>query len=192
MESERRTIYLVDLENIGQTLLYEQIESEPKSTYIIFYSIATLAPGAILEHIPEDVDVKFVDCYSGGNNAMDFCICAAAGRLSIEHGCSIRILSDDKGYDPMLNMLHQEGIRISRKKAGNNVSVNGDPGPREHVPIIRAIRQNVPKKYQDDCIAVLPGAPNRKRAHEMLQSILPPEIVAGTYKKLKKHIPKEK
>ena len=163
MESERRTIYLVDLENIGQTLLYEQIELEPKSTYIIFYSIATLAPGAILEHIPEDVDVKFVDCHSGG-----------------------------KGYDPMLNMLHQEGIRISRKKAGNSVSVNGDLGPREHVPIIRAIRQNVPKKYQDDCIAVLPGAPNRKRAHEMLQSILPPEIVAGTYKKLKKHIPKEK
>lgn len=78
--------YLVDLENIGTKFLFQHIEEHEKASYMIFYSDATSAPGIILEHISQDAAVTFVDCKTGGNNAMDFCICAAAGRLSTKIG----------------------------------------------------------------------------------------------------------
>ena len=49
----------------------------------------------------------------------------------------------------------------------------------------------MPKKYQNDVIAVLPGAISRKEAHEMLQAVLPQRMVQDVYRKLKKHIPQE-
>lgn len=189
-------VYLIDLENIGTQVLYNHIRAHHDGEYIIFHSDSTTSPGTILEKIPEDVKVSFVDCRSGGNNAMDFCICTTAGMLA-KDSRSIKILSNDKGYDPVLYMLHQQGIRITREctpdhPSASNISAHTkDLKWRENVPIIKAIRETVPKKYQEDVIAVLPGAVSRKEAHEMLQAILPTKIVAETYRKLKKHIPKE-
>lgn len=188
-------VYLVDLENIGTQALYHHIEKHREGEYIIFHSDSTASPGTILEKIPEDVKVSFVDCRSGGNNAMDFCICTMAGMLA-DSGRGIKILSNDKGYDPILYMLHQRGIRIAREctpdhPSAQNAQAQKDLGWRENIPIIKAIRAAVPRQYQEDVIAVLPGAVSRKEAHEMLQAVLPAKIVAETYRKLKKHIPRE-
>lgn len=190
-------VYLVDLENIGTQALYKHIEEYRSGEHIIFHSDSTVSPGIILDKIPEDVRVSFVDCRSGGNNAMDFCICTMAGMLAKE-GRTMKILSNDKGYDPILYMLHQQGIRIAREctpdhPSTSNISVYEKTNPewRENVPIIKAIRASVPKQYQNEVIAVLPSAVSRKQAHEMLQAILPQSKVAETYRKLKKHIPRE-
>lgn len=187
---------LVDLENVGANALYQYINGHQDCEYIIFHSDNTPSPGVILEEIPETVKVSFVDCRSGGNNAMDFCICAMAGMLA-KDGCIMKILSNDKGYDPILYMLHQRGIRIKRENTPEHLSAANIPAHkdipewRENVPIIKAIRSSVPRQYQNEVIAVLPGAVSRKEAHEMLQAILPQKIVAETYRKLKKHIPRE-
>lgn len=185
-------VCLIDLENIGTTAMHHYIESHKGCEYIIFHSDSTSAPGAILEKIPDDVKVSFVDCRSGGNNAMDFCICAMAGLLAQDER-KMAIVSDDKGYDAILYMLHQRGIRINRETTPTHPSsANGEiPAWRENVPIIKAIRACVPKQYQNDVIAVLPGAVSRKEAHEMLQAILPQKSATEAYNKLKKHIPKE-
>lgn len=185
--------YLVDLENIGIKALCHQIENDSESDYIVFHSDATSSPGSILEQVPDTLKISFVDCRKGGNNAMDFCISAMAGCLSLTTGQHIVILSDDKGYDPVLYMLHQKGVRITRQGTGSKQSDDvKDRGWRENVPIIKAIRESVPKKYQEDVIAVLPSAVSRAQAHEILQSVLPEKMVADVYRKLKKHIPKER
>lgn len=196
---EFRAIYLVDLENVGTKFLYQHAEHHKDAEYVIFHSDSTSAPGVMLDNLPLELDTKFVDCRSGGNNAMDFCICAMAGQLSNEPGKLIRILSDDKGYDPILYMLHQQGVRIVREGStyqqetgsGDKNTSEEIPAWRENVPIIKAIRACVPKKYQHEVIGTLPGAVNRKEAHEMLQAILPQKMVPEIYKKLKKHIPRE-
>lgn len=194
-------IYLVDLENVGTKVVCRHAECHKDAKYVIFHSDNTSTPGAMLDSLPQELDVRFVDCRSGGNNAMDFCICALAGQLSREPGKLIRILSDDKGYDPVLHMLHQQGVRIIREGSTYQQDAGSDntkavqkeeiPKYRENVPIIRAIRACVPKKYQNDVIAVLPGAISRKEAHEMLQAVLPQRMVQDVYRKLKKHIPQE-
>ena len=87
-------------------------------------------------------------------------------------------------------------MRISRENTAYQPESVIDPPEnnqqwRENIPIIKAIREHVPKQYQQEMIAVLPGAINKKEAHEMLQIILPQKMVADIYKKLKKYIPKE-
>ena len=99
-------------------------ECHKDAKYVIFHSDNTSTPGAMLDSLPQELDVQFVDCRSGGNNAMDFCICALAGQLSREPGKLIRILSDDKGYDPVLHMrapagrygLYGKALHISRMR----------------------------------------------------------------------------
>lgn len=193
MESPN-TIYLVDLENVGTKVLFQHAEEHKSASYIVFYSDSTSGPGTILEHLPMETQVTFVNCHSGGDNAMDFCICATAGRLSTERKM-LKILSNDKGYDPMLRMFHEEGIRIAREVTAcqatkEDKDVRIQPW-QDNIPIVKAIRGCVPKQYQDEVIMTLPGAPSRARAHEMLQAILPQKMVPEVYKKLKKHIPKE-
>lgn len=191
------TTYLVDLENVGAKALCQHVMHHLGAKYIVFYSESTPGPGTILEQIPETLLIQFVDCKTGGNNAMDFCICAVAGALGTETGKIIKILSDDKGYDSMIYMLQQEGVRISRETTTYQPEPepNGSPEEKqawlENLPIVKAIRANIPKRYQDELIEKLRGASSRKQAHEIIQTVVPQKMVADTYKKLKKHIPKE-
>ena len=199
MDMAAHKIYLVDLENIGTHVLYQHINEHKNARYIIFHSDSTSAPENILANIPEDVQVSFVDCHSGGNNAMDFCICTMAGMLAKSSGNSIRILSNDKGYDAILYMLHQRGVRIARESTSDRLP-NQSADPVSTIPVqisqnnaalIKAIRASVPKQYQEEVITTLSGRVTRQQAHEMLQAILPTKLVADTYRRLKKHIPKK-
>ena len=199
-------VYLVDLENTGTKILYQHIKQNENAGYIVFCSENTLTPGSILEKVPNTLHITFVDCHSGGNNAMDFCICATAGQLADKKGRQIRILSDDKGYDPMLYMLQQQGVRIRREttaayqpvqKTGHKDIIlteqvaEDHTKPQKNTSMIKAIRKQVPKRYQEELIKVIPGALNRQEAHELLQAILPRKMVDDVYKRLKRYIPKE-
>lgn len=193
------TIYLVDLENIGAKILPRYMEQHPDASYIVFYADSTPAPGSILEQVPHAVKIQFVYCRTGGNNAMDFCICAMAGRLVVIPKAMIKVLSNDKGYDPMIRMLQEQGSRIERviaEYAITDVSDKSDSNPGTIVDdarkqdLINAIKRNTEKCYWDRLIKILPDARNRSEAHEMMQAVLPNKMISDLYKKLKKFIPK--
>lgn len=190
------TAYLVDLENIGMTPLCRHVQQHPDAEYVIFHSDGTPPPGHILEQLPDNVRVTFTDCKAGGNNAMDFCICAAAGRMSAYSAVKVRILSNDKGYDPMVHMLQGQGVRIAREPVTYR-SKPADPGTGQHcvtdkAGITAVIRKNVPKKeFQDVLIQKISGAANRKEAYEICQALLPDNLAVDIYRKLRKYVPKE-
>lgn len=191
------TVYLVDLENVGPKPLCQHVEHHQDARYIIFYSDSTSGPGFILEQVSETLQVSFVNCKTGGNNAMDFCISAMAGKLAADVRKKVKILSNDKGYDPMICMLQEQGVRISREatyqpKPETTESQKTSQTPKDNLLLISTIRKNVPKQYQADVVNALSGTISRKEAHEMLQTILPQKMVPDIYKKLKKHIPKER
>lgn len=196
MDSVKHQVtYLIDLENVGTKLLYQHVEHNKNAEYVVFCSESTSSPSVILENVPADLKISFIDCETHAANAMDFCISAEAGRLSTNSDRLIRILSDDKGYDPMLHMLHRKGVRIVRETTYEPAKKDMTPineEQKENAALIKAIRTNVPQRYQKDVLAVLPNALSRKEAHEMLQAILPDKMVSGIYKKLKKQIPQEK
>lgn len=193
-----RTTYLVDLENIGPGALFQHMEKHQESEYVVFYSDATAEPGTLLRHISVFSGVRFVDCRDGGNNAMDFCICAMAGQFSTDRGLTVVILSGDKGYDPMIRMLNDQGTRISREPLANQplkVTVSSGEkeridkrSAREQLPAVKTVRASVQKKYQDEVIEAVLGAAGKQAFHEELQTILPTKQVQGVYKKLKKYV----
>lgn len=200
--------YLVDLENICAKPLYQYAKQHQDAEYIVFYSDNTSGPSSILEGLPDNVRVSFIDCRTGGNNAMDFCISTMAGRLSVNRMTKIKILSNDKGYDPMIRMLQEQGTRITRE----GVEYQHDRGEeKEPVPVENPsdsqivdqlvdyanqqdikdiIRKGVPKKYQGQLTEAIISAIDRKEAHEMCQAILPNGLATSIYRKLRKHIPK--
>lgn len=197
--------YLVDLENICAKPLYQYAEKHQDGEYIIFYSENTSSPNSILEGLPEEIKVSFVGCKTGGHNAMDFCISGMAGRLSVGRLTKIKILSNDKGYDPVIRMLQEKGTRITREgvslspkegKEGDLNYSNIDPVSdledyaREQ-DIKRMIRKSVPKKYQGQMTDAILHAIDRKEAHEMCQAILPDNMATTVYRKLRKYIPRE-
>lgn len=186
---DSRILYLVDFENIGGKALYQHIEQHSEAEYVIFCSDATATPESVMTHLPLLSRVQFVNCRTGENNAMDFCICAMAGRLSVHHRSWIKILSKDRGYDAMLHLLQEQGIRILRETVESKAET-GIKSPKD-TPLFLAIRSNVPKKYQEEVLNVLSGAVSRKEAHEMLQAVLPAKMASNIYQKLRKHIPKK-
>lgn len=181
--------YLVDLENIGPAELYAHAGKHPADRYIIFYSAHTASPEAILEQMPAASDVRFRYCPAGTDNAMDFCICAVAGRLSAQGRNVLRIFSDDRDYDPVLPLLQEEGVRIARE--GTTRKTDGAENGRS-TPLIEAVRSCVPKQYQAEVASALRRAADRRQAHDALQDILPQKFVPEVYNKLKKYIPKER
>lgn len=187
--------YLVDLENIGTKPLHQYAEQNQDAEYIIFYSDNTSMPGTVLELLPETINISFVNCRTGGNNAMDFCICAMAGKLSAYKARKIKILSNDKGYDPMIRMLQEQGTRISRECITYHQEQEEKPvqstSNSNICDIETIIKNNVPKKYQNDMLKLIPNAIDRKEAHEMCQVILPKSLSTEVYRKLRKYIPRE-
>lgn len=182
-----KTIYLVDLENIGQTALYDFVKQNPEEEFVIFYSDKTTSPGIILEHVPENLIISFVLCESGSDNAMDFCICTTAGLIASKDFQKIVIISDDKGYDPAVHMLQQKGMRIKRE---NTAQADDGQMPCLNGRITKVVFENVPKRYQNEVFEALKNVSGRKAVHEMLQKIMPQTTAAETYNKLKKYIPK--
>lgn len=185
--------YLVDLENIGSKPLYKYIEEHQDGEYIIFYSDNTSSPATMLDELPDMLNVSFVYCKTGSNNAMDFCICAVAGKISAYRTKKMKILSNDKGYEPMVHMLQEQGIRITREDITYQPDIvpvkplcDMDMGAIEDVII-----KNVPNKYQRDMLKTIPKVISRKEAHEICQVILPKSLATEIYRKLRKHIPKE-
>lgn len=177
------TLCLIDLENIGTKAALRYMDENPEDEYIVFYSEHTLGPDSILRQAADDVSVRFIGCQVGTVNAMDFCICAIAGQESVSRDKRIVILSDDKGYDAILPMMHCQGIRIIRRRLAL------EPVPeQDNKPIMQAIRKHVPKKYQENVLRALPNALSYSEAHEMLQAILPQKLVQSTYLKLKPYI----
>ena len=132
---------------------------------------------------------------------MDFCISAMAGRLTAVKGQVVKIMSNDKGYDPMLHMLQEYGVRIKREavtyppivKVSEQNEISGQQNQNLVVnqALITTIKNVVPKKYQADVLKVIPVAVDRKEAHELLQNILPQAIVKEIYRKLRRYIPRE-
>lgn len=187
--------YLVDLENIGTKPLCQYVVNHQEGEYIVFYSDNTSMPGTVLEELPDTISISFISCKTGGNNAMDFCICAMAGNLSAYKTRKIKILSNDKGYDTMIRMLQDQGTRITRECVTYNPEQEETPASdinnSNRFDIEDVIRKHVPKKYQNEMMKAIPNVINRKEAHEMCQIILPKNLATDIYRKLRRYIPRE-
>lgn len=122
----KKNIYFLDFENLQST--EEELEKFLDDTCEIY-----LFHGAHQNNIPMfwiDVSTKLgerlhrIQLKESANNALDFLISYYIGKLSSDSDLFFNIISNDKGYDPLIDHLTQEGKsiqRIPRQKNPNQI-----------------------------------------------------------------------
>ena len=107
--------YYVDSENVGENWIDLLIEEE-ESDFLIFYT--GHSPRIDYEHAINLMNAKkkpeFIHCYEG-NNALDFQLVSYLGyHLRSEETKEIIIVSNDTGFDAVVNFWSERGMNIMR------------------------------------------------------------------------------
>lgn len=113
-----RTVYLIDSENVVDHWVGSIKLNSVLDKIIIFWSrnsrgISLWLLEDFLKSYPKE-QVEFEECYTGGNS-MDFHIVAKLGQLTARPTkTQFVIVSDDTGYDGIINHLYDEGFLVKR------------------------------------------------------------------------------
>ena len=76
--------------------------------------------------------VEYIQVEGAGKNALDFYIAYYIGRLSVEDpGCAFHIVSDDKGFEPLI--AHLKKLKISCQRWSAITDITRAPVPRAAV-----------------------------------------------------------
>lgn len=113
-----RTVYLIDSENVADHWVGRIKLQNVLDKIIIFWSrnsksLSIWLVGKFLEMYPRE-QLEFIECYTG-NNSMDFHIVAKLGQMTARPSkTQFVIVSDDTGYDGVINYLHDCGYSVTR------------------------------------------------------------------------------
>lgn len=113
-----RTVYLIDSENVADHWVGRIQLKSSLDRIVVFWSrnckgIAIWLIPEILRLYPAE-QLEFIECYTG-LNSMDFHIVAKLGQLTARSSkSSFVVVSDDTGYDGVINYLHSTGASVSR------------------------------------------------------------------------------
>lgn len=112
-----RKVYLVDTENVGTRwfALLPNLKKDDK--VLLFYT--SLSPKFTFDEVRLMINhldnVKFIECFNGYKNALDFQLCAVNGYLfHKDEDAAYVIVSDDCGYDGMISFMQGMGQNVTR------------------------------------------------------------------------------
>lgn len=121
----KKSYILVDYENV-QPVLSQHIESD-KTHFIIFVgshqSRISYELAASLQ--PLGKKVQYIKMNQGGRNSLDFHIAYFIGKLSTEDKqANFVIISNDKGFDPLVEYLNRQDVMIQRLPSESTASTS--------------------------------------------------------------------
>jgi len=106
---------LIDYENIQPANLDSFKDRDWLIKVFLGSSQGSLAVGKVRALQIFGESVEYIQSDGGGPNAVDFHIAFYLGRLALENpGGRFRVLSKDKGFDPLLRHLRKQGIDCQR------------------------------------------------------------------------------
>lgn len=114
---KRRTIYLIDSENVNDAWVRLLPRLMRKDKIVIFFT--KNSPHFAAEHAKllaeyKKYDIIWEKCFTG-NNALDFQLVSRLGYFICKRPKAVYvILSNDTGYDPVVKYWQQAGISICR------------------------------------------------------------------------------
>lgn len=117
-------IYYVDSENVGGNWI-DLLNDEEENDFLVFYT--GHSPRIDYEHAISLMNAKnkpqFIHCYEG-NNALDFQLVSYLGyQLRSDENREIIIVSNDTGFDAVINFWMERGMNI-RRLVTNCVQIN--------------------------------------------------------------------
>ena len=123
------SIYLVDTENV-QTRFTQLIPELNQNDSIILFMIKdrhciSLHIDNIVEINKKNIDISIVDCFNGKakKNALDFQLVTYIGYLvcnNRDNHQPLKIVSNDCGFDPVVDFWKDRGIDICRINLNSN------------------------------------------------------------------------
>lgn len=125
-----RRYFYVDTENLNYKEWSQHLVNLTKQDTIVFMvsekslSISLIDALEGLMNIYNSCNVEICQCVNGFPNAMDFCLISVFGRF-IERAPKSKhiILSEDKGYDAVVEMYSEQGHKVDRC-GKDNVVIN--------------------------------------------------------------------
>ncbi len=111
-----KTIYFVDSENVNEKWIEALTDIKKSDEIIVFYTEkSTHASYENISKIADgDVNLNWVKCFTG-TNALDFQLSTEFGyRIAKGERNTFVIISNDKGYDAIVNYWVVKGIKVSR------------------------------------------------------------------------------
>ena len=111
-----KTIYFVDSENVNEKWIEALTDIKKSDEIIVFYTEkSTHASYENISKIADgDVNLNWVKCFTG-TNALDFQLSTELGyRIAKGERNTFVIISNDKGYDAIVNYWVVKGIKVSR------------------------------------------------------------------------------
>lgn len=107
--------YLIDFENVQPKALDRLKPGEARIKVFLGQQQTKLMLDLVQTLQPFGADAEYVSITGSGPDAVDFHIAYYAGRIAVqEPGAALRIISKDKGFDPLVRHLNAGGIACQR------------------------------------------------------------------------------
>lgn len=107
--------YLIDFENVQPKALDRLTPGESCIKVFLGEQQTKLMLDLVQALQPFGVDAEYIPIAGNGPDAVDFHIAYYMGRLSLqEPGATFRIISKDRGFDPLVRHLNSRGIGCER------------------------------------------------------------------------------
>lgn len=149
-------VYLIDTENIGKRLIKELSNIRDIDNIIIFESDKTFKLSfSDLTNISMS-NISVINTHNGAKNAMDFMITTVVGHLVTENKDRIYIIvSDDSGFDEVVNYWKFQGIYIRRHNGigieDRSLDVQIHRGKEVQ---LKELNKVYDKKHKNDCSSI--------------------------------------
>lgn len=201
-----KQVFLVDVENVSRYALLKMASADGARDcwFFLFYSENTISPERILKGLPEKLIIRFFFCREG-KNAMDFCIMAKAGQLSALHpNAEYVIVSNDRGYDPGIRMLQEDGRHVFRHAPDGAGPEEPESETAPSSPEVDGLYLRVkglngecekPEELCRKIRGILFGRPKKDPKHRFwtqvnntVQKYVPQKYVSMYYKTIKKYL----
>lgn len=126
--------YLIDFENVQPKALDRLRPGEARIKVFLGQQQTTLMLDLVQALQPFGPDAEYIPITGSGPDAVDFHIAYYIGRLAVEEpGAVFRIISKDKGFDPLVRHLTARGIGCQRlaelPQPGASPAVSKPPAP---------------------------------------------------------------
>ncbi len=154
--------YLIDFENVQPKALDRLTPGEARIKVFLGQQQTKLMLDLVHALQPFGADAEYVPITGSGPDAVDFHIAYYIGRLSAEDpGATFRIVSKDKGFDPLVRHLVARGIDCQRSAelpmgtASPLVTLASTPKPAATAkPSAKAAKKTVAKKKATKAVTV--------------------------------------
>lgn len=114
----RDTYILIDYENV-QPKDFRSLAKVERLKFKVFVGATqkTLPVDFVVQLNALSEDVEYIQMEKSGKNALDFHVAFHVGRLfELDPQAIFRIISNDKGFDPLIHHMNQLGAKVSRSR----------------------------------------------------------------------------